>query len=125
MSFLCNDLIAMDDFGPFVHYLILEMCIFPDNSMGQYNTVLNDCTGLDLTATTDNRVFYGSLDHAAIGDNGILDSCAFQVLGRAGIVGSCVDRPFRIEQTFCSFDIDQRNIGIVITVEISANNPRP
>ena len=33
MSFFCNDLIAVNDFGPFVHYLVFNMSILANNSM--------------------------------------------------------------------------------------------
>ena len=115
MSFFCDDLIAVDDLGPFIHYLIFKMSILADNSMRQYNAVFNDSTGFDLASTSDNGIFDCSFDQTAIGDNRILDRCTFQILGRAGIVGFGINWPFRIEQSFCSFDVDQRDICVVIT----------
>lgn len=53
MSFLSNDLIAMDNPGPFIHNLILNVCILTNNSMSKYNTVLNYSTRFDLAATSD------------------------------------------------------------------------
>ena len=118
MSFFCDDLIAVDDLGPFIHYLIFKMSILADNSMRQYNAVFNDSTGFDLASTSDNGIFDCSFDQTAIGDNRILDRCTFQILGRAGIVGFGINWPFRIEQSFCSFDVDQRDICVVITVKV-------
>lgn len=99
MSLLSNDLIAMDNPGPFIHNLILNVCILTNYSMSKYNTVLNDSTRFDLAATSDYGVLYGSFDDAAVGDNGILNICSLKILSRAGIVGSGVDWPFRIEQS--------------------------
>lgn len=48
MSFLSNDLIAMDNPGPFIHNLIFDVCILANYSMSKYNTVLNDSTRFDL-----------------------------------------------------------------------------
>ena len=119
MSLLSNDLIAMDNPGPFIHNLILNVCILTNYSMSKYNTVLNDSTRFDLAATSDYGVLYGSFDDAAVGDNGILNICSLKILSRAGIVGSGVDWPFRIEQSLSSLDIDQREVCIVITVKVS------
>ena len=79
MSFFCDDLIAVDDLGPFIHYLIFKMSILADNSMRQYNAVFNDSTGFDLASTSDNGIFDCSFDQTAIGDNRILDRCTFQI----------------------------------------------
>ena len=118
MSFFCDDLIAVDDLGPFIHYLIFKMSILADNSMRQYNAVFNDSTGFDLASTSDNGVFDCSFDQTAIGDNRILDRCTFQILSRAGIIGSGINWPFRIEQCICCLEVDQRDICIVVAVEI-------
>ena len=75
MSFLSNDLIAVDNPGPFIHNLILNVCILTNNSMSKYNTVLNYSTRFDLAATSDYGVLYSSLDDAAVGNNGILNIC--------------------------------------------------
>ncbi len=53
VSLLSNNLIAVNNLGPFIHNLILEMCILADNSMSKYNTVLNHGTWFDLAATSD------------------------------------------------------------------------
>ena len=125
MSFFCDDLIAVDDLGPFIHYLIFKMSILADNSMRQYNAVFNDSTGFDLASTSDNGIFDCSFDQTAIGDNRILDRCTFQILSGEGIIGSCVDWPIRIEKCICCLEVDQRDIGIVVAVKsvIEAKKP--
>ena len=88
VSLLSNNLIAVNNLGPFIHNLILEMCILADNSMSKYNTVLNHGTWFDLAATSDNRILYSSLDQTSVGDNRILNICSLKILSRAGVVGS-------------------------------------
>ena len=80
------------------------MCILTNNSMSKYNTVLNYSTRFNLAATSDYGVLYSSFDQAAVGNNGILNICSLKILSRAGVVGSGVDRPFRIEQSISSLD---------------------
>ena len=88
VSLLSNNLIAVNNLGPFIHNLILKMCILADNSMSKYNTVLNHGTWFDLAATSDNRILYSSLDQTSVGDNRILNICSLKILSRAGVVGS-------------------------------------
>ena len=110
VSLLSNNLIAVNNLGPFIHNLILEMCILADNSMSKYNTVLNHGTWFDLAATSDNRILYSSLDQTSVGDNRILNICSLKILSRAGVVGSGIDRPFRIEQGICCLEVNQREM---------------
>ena len=94
------------------------MCILADNSMSKYNTVLNHGTWFNLAATSDNRILYSSLDQTSVGDNRILNICSLKILSRAGVVGSGIDRPFRIEQSVCCLEVDQRDVCVVVAVEI-------
>lgn len=94
------------------------MCILADNSMSKYNTVLNHGTWFDLAATSDNRILYSSLYQTSVGDNRILNICSLKILSRAGVVGSGIDRPFRIEQGICCLEVNQRDVCVVVAVEI-------
>ena len=114
-----NDLSALGDLRPFVNNLVLQMYVFADHRVCQDHAVLYNSAFPDLASASDNTVFNSSLDQAAVGYNRIPDLCAVKILSGAGIVGPGVDRPFRIEQVLCCLEVNKRNIGVKIALEIS------
>ncbi len=98
------------DLSHFVHYLIFHMDIRSDFSTCKNDTVLDHSTFVDYAATPDDGILNGSLYLTAIGNNRVADSRLSLIMSRTGVIGTGIDRPFRIKQCLCSFDIDQIHI---------------
>ena len=86
--------------------------------MGKDHTVLDNSTWFDLAATPDYTIFNSTFDEATIGNNRIFNVCSVKILCRAGVSGSGVDGPVIAEQSFCCFDVDERDVCIIITLEV-------
>ena len=106
------------DFRPFVNYLVFQMNVLADRGVGQNHAVFHNGALLDLAASADYTVFYGALNETAVGYNRILDLRSVKILSRAGVVGSGVNRPVRIEKALSRLKIDQRDISVIIALEI-------
>ena len=94
------------------------MYVFSDRCPRQKNTVLDHSTFLDDTAASDNGILDGTLDGAAIGYNGRLHIRSLIILCRAGVIGSCIDRPFIVKQSRGILQVDQLNISIIVTLKV-------
>ena len=100
-----------------VYHQIFDMDILTDGAVCKNYTVLDNSALFDGTATSDNGILYSSLDHGAVGDNGVGNIGCVKIMGRTGVVGACIDRPVIMERIGCSFVVDQIHICIVIALE--------
>ena len=88
-------------------------------STGKNYTVFDHGILVNNAATAENGILNGSLHLTAVGNDRVADLGGFIIVSRTGIIGTGINWPFRIEQSFCSFDVDQRDICVVITVKVS------
>ena len=109
----------MCDLGMLVYDQIFDMDILTDGAVCKNYTVLDNSALFDGTATSDNGILYSSLDHGAVGDNGVGNISCVKIMCRAGVIGACIDRPVIMEKIGCSFVVNQIHICIVIALEIS------
>ena len=75
------------------------MDILTDGAVCKNYTVLDNSALFDGTATSDNGILYSSLDHGAVGDNGVGNISCVKIMGRAGVIGACIDRPVIMERS--------------------------
>ena len=106
------------DLSHFVHYLIFHMDILSDFSACKNDTVLDHSTFVDYTATSNDGILNGSLYLTAIGYNRVADHSCIVIMSRTGVIGTGVDRPFRIKQSLCCLDINKLHIEIIVALEI-------
>ena len=118
MIFRGDDFVFVYNTNPFVNYLIFDVSVLSYYSMGKDHTVLDNSTWFDLAATPDYTIFNSTFDEATIGNNRIFNVCSVKILCRAGVSGSGVDGPVIAEQSFCCFDVDERDVCIIITLEV-------
>ena len=93
----------MCDLGMLVYDQIFDMDILTDGAVCKNDTVLDNSALFDGTATSDNGILYSSLDHGAVGDNGVGNIGCVKIMGWAGVIGACIDRPVIMEKIGCSF----------------------
>ncbi len=91
----------MRDLGMLVYHEIFNMDTLSDDYIGIDDTILNNCSFFDDTATSDNRILNSTLDQAAVGNNGRFHFASIKILGRAGIICTCIDRPVIMEKICC------------------------
>ena len=109
----------MDHFGVFVHHMVFDMYIFTDGGSRKDDAVFDHGTLFDHTATSDNGILNGSLDETAVRHNRIFHICGIKILCRTGIVGPGINGPFIIKKILSGLKVDQRDICVIVTLEIS------
>ena len=102
----CAGTLSTDQAGMLVYYEIFNMDTLSDDYIGIDDTILNNCSFFDDTATSDNRIFNRTLDQAAVGNNGRFHFTSIKVLRRSGIICTGVDRPVIIEIICCFLEVD-------------------
>lgn len=109
----------MDDAGVFVHDLIFQIYIFPNFGFGKKHTVFDDSAFFDDTSAADHGILNSTLNETAVADDRTFHIGSVEILGWAGVVRFCVDRPVLIEEALYIFEIHQSEVGIEITLQIS------
>ncbi len=108
----------MYDLGTLIHNLVLDVGIFSDQRSRKDHAVFHNRPLLDHASASDHGIFHGSFDQASVGDNRILHATVLKVLCRAGIIGTCIDRPVLVEEACCHLAVNQRQVRVIITLEI-------
>ena len=80
---------------------------FSDDYVSGDDTVLYDSARFDHAASSDDGILDCALDQAAVGYDGRCHLAAFEILCRAGVVRTGVDRPVRAEQIGSVLQVDQ------------------
>ena len=94
------------------------MNAFADRRVGEDQAVLDDSAGLDGDVSADDAVVNRAFDHAAVGDEGVLDGAARLDLGRAGIGRLGVDRPVRLEEVLRGIEVCERQVGVIVALKV-------
>ena len=109
----------MEDLRILINDLILDDCILRDRDFGADDGVLDHSARLDRNAAADDAVLDCSGNDGAVGDQGLLDGSALDILCRACVICSCVDRPFCREEAGSCLIICEFKVCIVIGLEVS------
>ena len=110
--------LGVDDLGMLVDYVVFDMDTLADGCGREDDAVFDDAALFDDASSSDDRVLDGPLNETSIGDHRILHICIIEILGRAGVISPGVDGPFIVEQISCGLKVDQRNICVIVTLEI-------
>ena len=103
----CDDPLAADHSRVFVDYHVFDMDVFSDHNVCGDHAVLYNGARFDDASSSDDGVLNASVDEAAVGNNGGCYFTVIEVLGRAGVVRTCVDRPVRAEEVGCVLQVDE------------------
>lgn len=114
----CDNTFSTDQTSMFVDYEILSVNAFSDNNVCTDDTILKNGTFFDCTSTSDNTVLNSSFDQTSVGNNRGCNLAAFEILCRARVICTCINRPVIMEQICCFLQIDQIQVCLIIAVEV-------
>ena len=114
----CDNTLTTNQACMFVDHKVLSMNTFSDNNVCTDDTILNNSALFDCTSTSDNTVLNSSFDQTSVGNNRGCNLAAFEILCRARVVCTCINRPVIMEQICCFFQVDQFKVCFIVTIEV-------
>ena len=94
------------------------MDIFTDHTAAQHDTVADHSALFDDAAAANDGILDRTLNHTAVGNDGVADLSRVIIMRRAGIIRTGVDRPVLMEEVLRGLVIDQGHIRIIIALEV-------
>ena len=108
----------MGDFRVLVHDMVFHVHVFADDGTWEDDAVFDNGPLLDDAPAPDDGVLHGTLYRATVGNDGHLRVRAFEIMGRAGVVGARVNRPFLVKQSASRLHVNQGKVGVIVTLEV-------
>ena len=117
MSGSAGQIFGVDDVGVFIHYVIFDMYILADHCGGQDNTVFHHSALFDGAATPMMEFSMVPSIRQPLDTMECFTSASSKYCVGAGVVGSGINGPFVIKEILRGFEIDKREIRVIITLK--------